>query len=463
MSDHAVGFEERGFVRVCRRRWLRVGVAAALLLQVSARARADETPKPKASEAEMIEQLLVEVQQLRSRVSDLEAKLGNAHEAETSRVSAPIAGASAAGAPAPGSAAAPNAKPADAKPERSQDTFTPTGLKLRMFGDSGFHTTNLHGDTNTFYVGSLDLFTTGNLSERTSVLGEILFTSGADNTIAPDVERLLLTYKQNDYFSFGIGRYHTSIGYYNPTFHRGAWFQTAIGRPFMYAFDDDGGTFPLQEVGATVSGHVPATEKLGLQYVAEIGNGRDHLIDAEPAQNRQDVNNGKSFNFALSAHPAAVSGLDIGFSLYHDYITFSDNINHSEMISTVHVVYNSSLYEFLNEAAIIRHVGTSDGAPGRFHTPAFYTQFSRKFGHYRPYFRYQYINAGVDEPIYGDPEDGIVVGRRNGPSLGLRWDFNDYAAWKIQYDYLTRRGTDLVSDRTVRSASGIATEFSFAF
>jgi len=230
----------------------------------------------------------------------------------------------------------------------------------------------------------------------------------------------------------------------------------------MYAFDDEGGSFPLQEIGVTTSGHLPS-ERLGLQYVAEIGNGRNHLLGSDPAQNHHDSNNGKSVNFALSSRPSAIPGLDVGFSIYHDYVTFEDNINHGEVISTVHVVYMNSTYEFLNEAALIRHSGASDGSPGTFHTPAFYTQISRKFGKYRPYFRYQYMNAGVTEPIFGDPEDGTVVGRRNSASLGVRWDFNDHAAWKLQYDYLTRRGSDLVSDRTVRSGSGIATEFSFAF
>jgi hypothetical protein len=258
-------------------------------------------------------------------------------------------------------------------------------VQLRLFGDVGYHATDLHGDTNTFYLGSLDMFMTGNLSDRVSVLGEVLFTSAPDNSITPDVERLLLQYKHNDHFKFGIGRYHTSIGYYNPTFHRGAWFQTAIGRPFMYAFDDDGGALPLQEVGATFNGQLPSG-KFGLQYTAEVGNGRNHLSGGEPAQNRQDVNNGKSVNFALSSHPSWVPGLDVGFSIYHDYLTFDDNINHSEIISTVHVVYTNSNYEFLNEAALTRHVGTSTGAPGVFHTPGFYTQFSRRFGKYPPLF-----------------------------------------------------------------------------
>src|SRR6266404_4954188 len=45
------------------------------------------------------------------------------------------------------------------------------------------------------------------------------------NILDTDVERLLLQYKHNDYLNFCIGRYHSSIGYYNTAFHQGAWFQ----------------------------------------------------------------------------------------------------------------------------------------------------------------------------------------------------------------------------------------------
>jgi hypothetical protein len=204
----------------------------------------------------------------------------------------------------------------------------------------------------------------------------------------------------------------------------------------------------------TTGGNIPSG-KLGLQYVAEMGNGRAHILGSDPAQNTQDTNNGKSVNFALSSRPSWISGLETGFSVYHDYLTFSDNINHSELISTLWIVYNNSKYEFLNEAMLVRHTHTMTGAPGVFHTPGFYTLFSRRFGKYRPYFRYSYVNAGVADPIYGDPTDGPLVGRRNGPSLGVRWDFNDHAAVKLQYDRLGQRG--------LPSSNALETQFSFAF
>jgi hypothetical protein len=328
-------------------------------------------------------------------------------------------------------------------------------LQLNVFGDVGFEATDRKAVTsNTFEIGSLDLFMTARLSPKLSLLGEVLFIPGGDNGIVPDVERLLLQYRQSDYFGFGIGRYHTSIGYYNTAFHQGAWFETAIGRPFMYAFDDEGGFLPLQEVGVTTYGKIPSG-KLGLNYVAEVGNGRDHLLGGEPAQNAQDANNGKSVNVSIFARPSRIPDLQVGFSMYHDYLTFSDNINHSELITTAYAVYVNSKYEFLNEAMLVRHVGSSTGAPGVFHTPAFYTQFSRAFGKYRPYFRYQYINAGSDEPIYGDPTDGPVVGRRQGASAGVRYDFNDHAAFKLQYDRMTVRGEG--------TANTLDTQFAFTF
>jgi hypothetical protein len=295
---------------------------------------------------------------------------------------------------------------------------------------------------------------TGVLTDRVSVLGEVLLVPGQDNIIELDLERLLFQFKQNDNFNLAIGRNHTSIGYYNTAFHRGAWFQTAVESPYIFAFDDQGGFLPLQQIGVTINGQIPSG-KFGLNYVAEIGNGQSHTPGTDPVQSFRDTNNGKSFNFALFARPSETPGLEAGFSIYHDNLTFPDKINHDELISTVYLIYANSNYEFLNEGLLVRHSGSRTGAPAIFHTPGFYTQFSRRFGKYRPYFRYSYVNAGVTEPIYGDPADGPLVGRRNGPTIGLRYDLNDHAAFKLQYDHLAQRGQS--------GFNALETQFSFAF
>jgi len=435
--------------RSCTRHVRVFGGAIALFLAfnqiVMASTHADD--QSHVDERNAIRRMNEQIQELQAKVRELEARLNDVKGSASP-------GAIQGGTPSnpPAEVTPPPAPPSET--QESQENNSIPSVNLRMFGDVGYAASDQKGHTNTFHIGTLDLLMTGVLTDRVSVLGEVLFTPLKDNSIGLDVERLLLQYKQNDYFNVGIGRYHTAIGYYNSAFHQGAWFQTAVDRPFMYAFDDQGGFLPLQEIGVTVSGQIPSGS-LGLNYVAEMGNGRAHLLGSDPAQNFQDTNNGKSFNFALSARPRRMPGLQAGFSIYHDYLTFADNDNQSELISTVHVVYTNSNYEFLNEGMLVRHGSGGTGAPGVFHTPGFYTQFSRRFGKYRPYFRYSYVNAGVAEPIYGDPADGPIVGRRNGPTLGLRYDLNDHAAFKLQYDHLAQRGQ--------KSFNALETQFSFAF
>jgi hypothetical protein len=328
-------------------------------------------------------------------------------------------------------------------------------LKLSVFGDVGFEATDRPNTiSNSFNIGSLDLFMTSRLASNLSLLGEVIFLSTKTNHIEADIERLILQYRPSEYFNVGVGRYHTSIGYYNTAFHRGEWFQTPIGRPFMYQFDDTGGPLPLQEVGVSVSGLIPSG-KLGMHYIVEVGNGRAHVLGSDPAQNNTDHSNGKSVNFGVFAQPSGLRGLQAGFSIYHNYLIFSDNDNHDELISTAYIVFSDSTYEVLNEAMMVRHSRTEAGTPGIFHTPGFYTQLSRRVASYRPYFRYEYINASSEDPIYGDPADGVVVGRRNGASAGLRWDFNEHAAGKLQYNRMYIRGQG--------SGNGVAMQFAFVF
>jgi hypothetical protein len=217
-------------------------------------------------------------------------------------------------------------------------------------------------------------------------LSEVLFTSNSDNSIGLDVERMYLKYKQNDHLQMSAGRFHTDIGYYNTAYNRGAWFQTTIGRPFMYEFDDNGGFLPMQDLGASISGNIPS-EGLRLYYTVEVGYGRTHILGFEPAQNNQDLKDGKSLNFALISKPHRLPGFQTGFSIYHDNLQTAGNIPHPELIVTAHAVYRGPKYEFLNEVMMLQHKNSITGAPATYHTPGFYTQISRQFGRYRPYFR----------------------------------------------------------------------------
>jgi hypothetical protein len=196
-------------------------------------------------------------------------------------------------------------------------------------------------------------------------------------------------------------------------------------------------------VGVSASGQIPSGS-LGLHYVAEVGNGRSsrNPLEEEPVQNEVDDQNHKAFNLALFARPEAVHGLQTGFSVYRDVLAPDNAPRVGETILAAHAVLIRPKYEWLNEALLDRHslIGTSTV----FNTPGFYTQVSRQFASFRPYFRYQYVNVANNEPIFPD------VALRHGPSLGLRYDASESVALKFQYDYTYLRNQPGVNGLTLQ-------------
>ncbi|MGI8745765.1 MAG: hypothetical protein ACR2NN_24955 [Bryobacteraceae bacterium] len=322
------------------------------------------------------------------------------------------------------------------------------GLHFRGFADVDYRATDRRGDKNTFSLGEFNLFMTSKLSDRLSVLAEMVVAAHQTNEFTIDMERILLEYSANDYFNLSFGRYHSAIGYYNTAYHHSAWLQTTTGRPFLFAFEEAGGILPLHNVGFSATGRIPSGP-LGLHYVAEAGNGRASRSRLDEAvQNVQDENNGKSFNLAVFARPDRVRGLQTGFSIYKDRLTPFGLPKISQTILAGYAVYQTPAFEFLNEAVVVRN--DVFGRARVVQSPGFYSQLSREFGKVRPYFRYQYLNVPKSDPIFGD------VGLVYGPSAGIRYDFSEFLAFKLQYDR-----TDL--GRHQSSFNGLATQLSFTF
>jgi len=286
---------------------------------------------------------------------------------------------------------------------------------------------------NTFQFGEFDLFMTSQLSDSISFLSEVVFGADASNFWGIDIERAQITYKPNDYFQISGGRFHTSIGYYNTAFHHGTWFQTATGRPFMDFFEDSGGILPVHSVGITTTGLMPGTGKLNLHWIAEVGNGESSSyigqpIVNQPVQNFLSDKNHKAFNLAGYIKPDWVPGLQIGGSYYNDEMVPAGVPHVDQNIESVYAVYITPVWEFMNE--FVEERNKSVGQSKTFDTPLGYTQLSRKFGKYRPYFRYQYVKVPSGDPLYS------AAGKYVGPSVGLRIDFTNYVALKVQYNRL---------------------------
>jgi hypothetical protein len=410
--------------------------ALALLLGVflaTPMLRAQQPSDALDSDKQTIQMLVRRVEQLEARVAQLES------------------GKQPTVAPAPAEAPAPATAPAQSELETKSEhaiaermDTSNTLLRIRGFGDVDLRGTDRRGATTSFSLGQLDLFVTSDVSEKFKLLSEIVFEADQKNSFGVDVERLLLQYSPNDLFKLSAGRYHTAIGYYNTAYHHSTWLQTATGRPFLFQFEDGGGILPIHNVGVSATGLIPSG-RLQLHYVAEIGNGRASRSPLdEPVQNVVDENNGKAVNFALFATPEAVRGLQFGFSTYHDHLTPANAPRIGELIFAAHAVMVRPNFEWLNEALLIRHA--LDGSSRVFNTPGFYSQISKRFGSYRPYFRYQYVNGSNSEPVFPD------VGRRQGPSVGLRFDASESVALKLQYDRTDLRHQPAFNDLTLQLA-----------
>jgi hypothetical protein len=310
-------------------------------------------------------------------------------------------------------------------------------FRVHLFGDVKFSALDSTNARNGFALGQFDLFGQSQLSDRISVLTEATLTALPRNTYNARLERFLVTYWASERLIVSAGRYHTSAGYYNTAYHHGSWFQTAVGRPLVFALDGDIGILPTHTLGISATGDIPSGP-LGLRYVAEMGSGRAGQSSAATApQPGLNDNNTPSVNVALIARPEWWDGLQMGVSLYRDRLTLTDTTKApiDELVGVAHAMYKSDAVELLAEWLGMRHRSRAGTEPNM--SRGWYAQASRRFGALRPYARYDYVDVPKTDQVFA------FLGRRSGPTGGMRWDFDPLAAFKLQVSHLeqTTRAT----------------------
>jgi hypothetical protein len=317
------------------------------------------------------------------------------------------------------------------------------GIQWRGFGEYNYKALDqrapelsqfgsVPGSAAHFYTGDFDLLLTSKINEKTSVLAEIVFGQDDTQAFGVDLERTLLKYDYNDHLKLSVGRFHTGVGYYNAAYHTGKWLTTSVDRPAIMEFSTDGGLLPTHAIGVSLTGLVPSGP-LGLNYLFEYGTSRT----VRPRLNgsgEDDEHNGNAINVGIFARPRDLPGLQIGGSFYHDKITdqvIGPASREGQTIVNLHAIYIAHGIESLNEGFLIRH--SIENTTTVFNMPAFYSQFSRRFGRVRPFVRYQYANMNTGSIL----RDVLL---RHGPSFGFRYDFNDNIAFKSQLDHTIRKG-----------------------
>jgi hypothetical protein len=316
--------------------------------------------------------------------------------------------------------------PVGAQTTEQHDTASPPSrpeLVIHAFGSVDWEALDQPDTPNSFALGQFALFVTSAINDRVSVLAEVVMEASAANTrVVTDLERLQLTYRLNDYLNISAGRYHTGIGYYNAAFHHGSYFEVPIGRPRIFAFEDEGGVLPVHEVGISVRGKVPKTGS-ALRYVAEVGNGR-RWTDLTGEEER-DQNDAKSTNLGLSLRPERWNGVEVGASFYRDEIPAAPQPSVANQIVAAYAVYRTPATEIMGEWLQLSY---RQDARIRYDNRGGYVQASQAFGKLRPYYRYDRLGIIPETPLIGS------LGSSDVHLLGIRYDPAEWIGLKAQYE-----------------------------
>ncbi len=338
-------------------------------------------------------------------------------------------------------------------------------VAFNVFGDIDYQATKDGGNpptgvpastTNAFSAPRLELFLTSTQG-KLAFLAETMFEVGDANEFGVDIERIEVGYLFSDLFRLRIGRFHTSIGYYNDAYHHGRYFQTTVDRPTMVRFEDEGGLIPAHSVGVHIDGRFGLGGAGNLRYDGEISNGRGAIPDE--VTNLTDPNNGKMFNLRLRFEPAFLDGLIIGASGTYDLITAvmppATVATIREYIVGGHVAYLENRIHVIGEYLYISHenagwTGVTQGA---------FLELGYELGKFIPYLRGEWAHFPADtatnDPFFAQNALFISRGSNKSGIAGVRLTLSDYLALKLEGEYVSRDvGT------TIKT---IATQCAYAF
>ena len=305
-------------------------------------------------------------------------------------------------------------------------------LQIRGFGDVDFSATDQKGSISGFNLGQLVLHLASPLSEKVSYFGEVSFTA-QPSTYRVDVEHSIIRYDYNDYFKLSFGKYHTPIGYWNATFHHGAWLQTTIARPEIV--ETGRSCTPTHFVGVEAEGNIPSGG-LGLGYNVGLGNGRSSFLSKSETAELPDQQLRCLGGWAY-AQPAGSADPARPRRSLADEPHPQPGQNFGEWISGAYVAWTKEKPEFLAEYENVHH--RNELTANTWDSQAFYVQVAYRLpwqqSKWKPYYRYEYIHKPESDPTLVDVLD------LSGSTFGVRYDITNYAAFKGEYRY-SRHGVD---------------------
>jgi hypothetical protein len=150
---------------------------------------------------------------------------------------------------------------------------TARAVEIQGFADVKLGLANEGADDQQgFAVGELDLFMAQPIADQFDSLVELEIEAAPDEGFKVDVERAQVGWTPSDRFNIQAGAFHSDLGYWNPTYHHEAHFQTTVDRPFIVDFEEDGGVLPEHFIGVMFE-HRADTGSGRFRTALTVGNG----------------------------------------------------------------------------------------------------------------------------------------------------------------------------------------------
>ena len=135
----------------------------------------------------------------------------------------------------------------------------------------------------------------------------------------------------------------------------------------------------------------------------------------------------------LNSRPRNMFGLDFGLGFYSDEVSLGLSPDVKEYTTSAYAAWTKESPEIIFEYLHSKHELTTDSSVSG-DVDAWYAQIAYrlkgKYEQWKPYARLEHQEIDDTDPLLGgeglNHEAGI---------LGVRWDFNPYAALKAEYRY----------------------------
>lgn len=300
---------------------------------------------------------------------------------------------------------------------------SPTGQYIK--NDTSTSKTN-------FNTGTFALFVTSQLSDRISVLSEVSF-SNSGNKSSFELQRLMVRYNFQDYFSVRVGKMFTPIGYWNNQFTLGLILQPTIQRPQALRTVADGGVLQYKDNGIQLEGE--NITKARLSYKVLVGNG----IGYYGSNDKQDHH--VAVTGQVSAEP--VEGLKFIASGMFDRVekgksnpngtiaSLPESGNLALLVGSIAYMNPEKKPEFIAE---FLHQTTNFDVIGKRTSYSGYVYGGYKITNkITPYFLYNYTQAGPSNTV-ADPYFAPLPVNINSITFGARYKFNSNFVVKLEYE-----------------------------